>query len=348
DGASNGLTAPNGPSQQRVIRAALANAGLTPDAVDTVEAHGTGTTLGDPIEAQALLATYGKNRGYPLWLGSLKSNIGHAQSAAGVAGIIKMVQAIRHGILPKTLHVDEPSTKVDWTSGSVELLTERREWPRTGRPRRAAVSSFGVSGTNAHVIIEQAPERPEPVPEPRPAVVPWLVSAKTQPALRAQADRLLTATGHLDPAAVARGLAFHRARLDRRAVVLGATPEELSVGLKALAEGTSAPNLITGTADVDGKTVFVFPGQGHQWAGMGAQLLEKEWVFAQALTDCAKALSPYVDWNLLDVIRQTHNAPNFDRVDVVQPASFAIMISLARLWQHHGLQPDAVIGHSQG
>ncbi|MEW1780543.1 type I polyketide synthase, partial [Streptomyces sp. NPDC086777] len=348
DGASNGLTAPNGPSQQRVIRAALAAAGLAPDGVDAVEGHGTGTTLGDPIEAQALLAAYGKDRGYPLWLGSLKSNIGHAQSAAGVAGIIKMVQAMRHGVLPKTLHVDQPSTKVDWNTGAVELLTERREWPRTGRPRRAAVSSFGVSGTNAHVILEQAPDRPEPQPAPRPAVLPWLLSARSEAALRAQADRLSAAPGSLDPAAVARGLAFHRARLDRRAVVLGTTSEELSSGLKALAAGEQAPNVVTGTADVDGKTVFVFPGQGHQWAGMGAQLLETEWVFAQAITDCANAFSTYVDWDLTAVLRQADGAPGLDRVDVVQPASFALMTALARLWQHHGIHPDAVIGHSQG
>ncbi|CAL9488593.1 Narbonolide_10-deoxymethynolide synthase PikA4, module 6 [Streptomyces sp. enrichment culture] len=348
DGASNGLTAPNGPSQQRVIRQALANAGLSPDGVDVVEGHGTGTTLGDPIEAQALLATYGKNRGHPLWLGSLKSNIGHAQSAAGVAGIIKVVQAMRHGVLPKTLHVDQPSTKVDWSAGAVELLTERREWPRTGRPRRAAVSSFGVSGTNAHVILEQAPDRPEPETGPRPAVLPWLVSAKTEAALRSQAERLLTSAGRFDPVAVARGLAFHRARLDRRAVVLGTTSEELSEGLKALATGEQAPSVVTGTADVDGRTVFVFPGQGHQWAGMGARLLETEWVFAQAVTDCAKALSAYVDWDLLDVLREVEGAPGFDRVDVVQPASFAVMVALARLWQHYGVRPDAVVGHSQG
>ncbi|MER6633723.1 beta-ketoacyl synthase N-terminal-like domain-containing protein [Streptomyces sp. NPDC000987] len=348
DGASNGLTAPNGPSQQRVIRQALANAGLTPDGVDAVEGHGTGTTLGDPIEAQALLATYGRNRGYPLFLGSLKSNIGHAQSAAGVAGIIKMVQAMRHGVLPRTLHVDQPSTKVDWSAGAVELLTERREWPRTGRPRRAAVSSFGVSGTNAHVILEQAPDRPETPDTPRPAVVPWLVSARTEAALSAQAGRLLESSGNLDPAVVAHGLAFHRARMDRRAVVLGTTSEELSGGLKSLLAAEQSPHVVTGTADVDGKTVFVFPGQGHQWAGMGARLLDTEWVFAQTITDCARALSAYVDWDLLDVLRQADDAPDFDRVDVVQPASFAVMVALARLWQHHGVRPDAVVGHSQG
>ncbi|MGX1370254.1 acyl transferase domain-containing protein [Streptomyces canus] len=349
DGASNGLTAPNGPSQQRVIRAALANAGLSPADVDTVEGHGTGTTLGDPIEAQALLATYGKDRPaeQPLWLSSLKSNIGHAQSAAGVAGIIKTVEAIRHGVLPRTLHLDQPSSKVDWDAGAVELLAESRDWPELDRPRRAAVSSFGVSGTNAHVIIEQAPERTDPAPEGHhPSVVPWLVSAKSRAALRAQAERLSTVTE--DPLAVARGLAFHRARLDHRAVVVGATSGDLATGLRALAEGVPADVLVTGTADVDGKTAFVFPGQGHQWAGMGAQLLDTEPVFAQAMNECANALTPYVDWSLLDVIRQAEGAPGFDRVDVVQPASFAVMVSLARLWQHHGIHPDAVIGHSQG
>ncbi|MFB7515229.1 type I polyketide synthase [Streptomyces sp. NPDC056144] len=354
DGASNGLTAPNGPSQQRVIRAALKNAGLTAADVDTVEAHGTGTTLGDPIEAQALLATYGKGRDadQPLWLGSLKSNIGHAQSAAGVAGIIKMVEAIRHGVLPKTLHVDEPSTKVDWSAGAVELLTEARPWPELDRPRRAAVSSFGVSGTNAHVIIEQAPEKAvEEAPaqdSAAPAALPWLLSAKNAGALRAQAERLLTGAERLDSVAVGHALAFGRARLDRRAVVVGTDREELNGGLKALAAGESSPLVVSGTADVDGKTAFVFPGQGHQWAGMGATLLDSSPVFAAAIEECATALSAYVDWNLLDVLRQAPDAPAFDRVDVVQPASFAIMVSLARLWQHHGLVPDAVIGHSQG
>ncbi|WP_406157182.1 type I polyketide synthase [Streptomyces canus] len=349
DGASNGLTAPNGPSQQRVIRQALANAGVASAEVDAVEGHGTGTTLGDPIEAQALLATYGKDRPseQPLWLGSLKSNIGHAQSAAGVAGIIKMVQAIRHGVLPKTLHVDRPSTKVDWDSGAVELLTESRDWPELDRPRRAAVSSFGVSGTNAHVILEQAPDQESLAASPSPAVIPWLVSAKTPGALRAQAERLF---GHatLDAAQVGHALISSRPAFIERAAVVADSPEGYSAGLKALATGQPASQLVTGTADVIGKTAFVFPGQGHQWAGMGAQLLDTEPVFAQAMSECAQALAAYVDWNLLDVIRQAEDAPGFDRVDVVQPASFAVMVSLARLWQHHGIQPDAVIGHSQG
>ncbi|MFI8076368.1 type I polyketide synthase, partial [Streptomyces sp. NPDC086033] len=349
DGASNGLTAPNGPSQQRVIRAALADAGLDSADVDAVEGHGTGTTLGDPIEAQALLATYGKDRpsAQPLWLGSLKSNIGHAQSAAGVAGIIKMVQAIRHGVLPKTLHVDRPSTKVDWDSGAVELLTESRDWPELDRPRRAAVSSFGVSGTNAHVIIEQAPEQESPAASPSPAVIPWLVSAKTPGALRAQAERLLD-HATLDAAQVGHALISSRPAFIERAAIVADSPEGYSAGLKALATGQPASQLVTGTADVIGKTAFVFPGQGHQWTGMGARLLDTEPVFAEAMHTCAKALSTYVEWDLLDVIRQAEGAPGLNRVDVVQPASFAVMVSLARLWQHHGIQPDAVIGHSQG
>ncbi|MYX31027.1 acyltransferase domain-containing protein, partial [Streptomyces sp. SID8381] len=351
DGASNGLTAPSGPAQQRVIRQALANAGVSADGVDVVEGHGTGTTLGDPIEAQALLATYGRDREVPLWLGSLKSNIGHAQSAAGVAGIIKMVQAMRHGVLPRTLHVDQPSTKVDWGSGAVELLTRARAWPEVERPRRAAVSSFGVSGTNAHVILEQAPqeaETPPPAGDGGARTVPWLLSAKSEAALRAHAERFLADVVGLDSVAVAQTLLHSRAALTERAVVVGGDSGELSLGLRALAEGVPSPLVVTGSADVEGGTVFVFPGQGHQWAGMGARLLESEPVFAQAVAECARALSAYVEWDLLEVLRQVEGAPGFDRVDVVQPASFAVMVALARLWQHYGVRPDAVVGHSQG
>ncbi|MHA4820348.1 type I polyketide synthase, partial [Streptomyces aculeolatus] len=358
DGASNGLTAPNGPSQQRVIRAALANAGLTPADVDAVEAHGTGTTLGDPIEAQALLATYGQQRpgdDQPLWLGSLKSNLGHAQAAAGVASVIKMVQALVHEELPKTLHAEEPTAKVDWTEGAVELLTEPRPWPRGERPRRAGVSSFGVSGTNAHVILEQAPE-PEAGPGATTAdepdgVVVWPVSGHTPQALAEQAARLHAHVSEhpgITPAQVAHGLVTTRSTLDHRAVVVGGDRGELLDGLAAFAEGLPSARVVSGSVRPGGKTVFVFPGQGAQWAGMAADLIEAEPVFAQAIRDCEAALSVYADdWSLGDVLADPEGAL-LERVDVVQPALFAVMVSLARLWQHHGIRPDAVIGHSQG
>ncbi|MFF5538752.1 type I polyketide synthase, partial [Streptomyces cinerochromogenes] len=258
DGASNGLTAPNGPSQQRVIRKALAAAGLTPADVDVVEGHGTGTTLGDPIEAQALLATYGQDREQPLWLGSLKSNIGHTQAAAGVAGVIKMIQAMRHGTLPATLHVEEPSPRVDWEAGAVRLLTEAREWPQLDRPRRAGVSGFGVSGTNAHVILEQAPEEPPAQPvAPTDGPVPVVVSARNTAALAGQAGRTAAFVGDGDTplAAVAGALVSQRALLPERAVVLAESHEEAVAGLRALAEGETAPSVVTGTG-TDGKTVF--------------------------------------------------------------------------------------------
>ncbi|WP_438874610.1 type I polyketide synthase, partial [Symbioplanes lichenis] len=351
DGASNGLTAPNGPSQQRVIRQALAAANLTPADVDAVEAHGTGTKLGDPIEAQALLSTYGQNRAHPLWLGSLKSNLGHTQAAAGVGGVIKMVQALRHGILPKTLHVDRPTSHVEWDQGDVRLLTESIPWPETGRPRRAGVSSFGVSGTNAHVILEAAPE-PEPVldepVEVDAAVVPWVLSGKTEEALRAQAARLLDhLAGDPDarPVDVGWALAGSRSKFDHRAVVTGTGRDELTAGLAALAADRPAPEVMRGSTRGVRPAVFVFPGQGAQWVGMAQDLLDSSPVFASTLHACQEALDPFVDWSLTDVLG---DEVALKRVDIVQPALWAVMVSLAAVWRSYGVEPAAVVGHSQG
>ncbi|WP_236586456.1 ketoacyl-synthetase C-terminal extension domain-containing protein, partial [Streptomyces griseus] len=322
------LTAPNGPSQQRVIRQALDNARLTVDQVDAVEAHGTGTTLGDPIEAQALLATYGRRRSTerPLRLGSIKSNIGHAQAASGVAGVIKMVMALRNGTLPKTLHVDRPSTHVDWESGAVSLLTEAEPWPETGESRRAAVSSFGVSGTNAHVILEQAPSLPDPEHPAGPpsSVLPWIVSAPDPQQLRTVADRLrahVERRPELTTAATAATLASHRTFLDQRAVVVGADRSALLSGLASVAAGEPHAAVVTGTPNGPGKAVFVFPGQGAQWARMGLELADAFPVFDTSLRECAAALAPFVGWDL-----RVELAGGLGRVDVVQPASWAVMV----------------------
>ncbi|HEV2639013.1 MAG TPA: SDR family NAD(P)-dependent oxidoreductase [Actinocrinis sp.] len=369
DGASNGLTAPNGPAQERVIRQALGTAGLEPGEVDAVEAHGTGTALGDPIEARALLAAYGRNRpaGRPLWLGSVKSNLGHTLAAAGVAGVIKMVMAMRHGELPRTLHVDELTPHVDWESGEVRVLTEPRPWPREGRPRRAAVSSFGISGTNAHVILAEEPARtntdqPARLPaaadggvsttDDSPAApVPWLISAKSEAALRAQARKLasfLAAGPDLRPRDVGRSLATTRAALDHRAVIVGATPEDFTEGLGQLTRGEPSAHVVTGTPVGSSGVAFVFPGQGAQWPGMAVPLLQDAPAFRRRLHDCADAIRPYTEWDLLEVLHGDPRAPALDRVDVVQPALFAVMVSLAELWQAHGIRPAAVAGHSQG
>ncbi|SHN08502.1 pimaricinolide synthase PimS1 [Actinacidiphila paucisporea] len=352
DGASNGLTAPNGPSQQRVIQAALADAGLSAADVDVVEAHGTGTALGDPIEAQAILATYGQGRprGRQLLLGSLKSNIGHTQAAAGLAGVIKMVAAMRHGVVPATLHVDTPSPHVDWSSGAVRLATSAQDWPDTGQPRRAGVSSFGISGTNAHVVLEQAPAPSTAPPgEPRWPVVPWVLSARTEEALRGQAQRLLAHAGTYDAADIGRSLATTRSRFEHRAVVVGADSAGLTAGLSAVAAGLPAANVTYGRAEEDpGRTAFVFPGHGIQWLGMAAELLDSAPVFAARMADCARIIDPLVDWSLLETVREGADDSWLARVDIVQPALFAVLVSLAEQWRSLGVRPDAVVGTSQG
>ncbi|WP_456318644.1 type I polyketide synthase [Actinokineospora bangkokensis] len=346
DGASNGLTAPNGPSQQRVIRAALATAGLAPSDVDVVEAHGTGTPLGDPIEAQALLATYGQDRDRPLYLGSVKSNLGHTQAAAGVAGVIKMVLALRHRVLPRTLHVDEPSSRIEWADGDVRLLTEPVDLGGEDRVLRAAVSSFGISGTNAHVVLEQAPA-PAPTAAPAAEVVPWVLSARTGPSLREQAARLLAAVsdrGDVPVADTAWSLATTRSAFDERAALVG-DRETLLAALRALATDGSHPALVVGTAAAPGRTAFVFPGQGSQWVGMARDLAAGSTAFAARFAECGAALAPFVDWSLDEVV---DDADLLERVDVVQPALWAVMVSLAEVWRSWGVEPAAVVGHSQG
>ncbi len=381
DGASNGLTAPSGPSQQRVIAQALVRAGLSPAEITAVEGHGTGTALGDPMEAHALLATYGQDRpdGQPLWLGSIKSNIGHTQAAAGVGGLIKMVKALEHELLPRTLHVDQPSTQVEWSAGQIKLLTEPVQWTRNDQPRRAGISSFGVSGTNAHVIIEEAPpvfsgEPPNEGPSIEneisesvtaaetddnstaddlvgvTGIVPWVLSGKGEKGMRAQAARLLefaAADPQLEFADIAAALT-ERPQLSHRAVLLGDSREHLLAGVQAVADGRAHVNVFEGIASSARDVVFVFPGQGPQWVGMGIELLDSSPAFAAEMSRCDQALLAFVDWSLLDIVRGRPGIPDIAAIDVLQPVLFAVMVSLAALWRACGIKPAAVVGHSQG
>ncbi|MFB8763892.1 type I polyketide synthase [Nocardiopsis alba] len=354
DGASNGLTAPSGPAQRRVIRRALADAGVAPEAVQAVEAHGTGTRLGDPIEANALGAVYGEGGDErPLWLGTLKSNIGHSQAAAGVGGVIKMVLALRAGTLPKTLNVTDPTPHVEWENTRLRLLTEPRPWPEDGGPRTAAVSSFGISGTNAHLILTEAPseetaERPADTDQ---GTAPIALSAKTPAAVRDLAARLLDRVVRepVAPADLGAALLTSRTSFRHRTVFPARDTDELIEGLTAIAEGRTASDAVSGEAPNEPvEAVFVFPGQGSQWRGMARDLWETQPAFAEELEACCRALRPFVDWEPLDVLLDRPGAPSPSRVDVLQPTLFAMMAALAALWRAHGVEPSAVVGHSQG
>ncbi|OBF26996.1 hypothetical protein A5724_02755 [Mycobacterium sp. ACS1612] len=357
DGASNGISAPNSEAQERVIRQALADAGLQAADVDVVEAHGTGTKVGDPLEVRALQATYGvaHDPARPLLIGSVKSNIGHSQQAAGLAGIVKTVEAMRHGIVPATLHLDSPTPQVDWSAGTIEVVGEARAWPATDQPRRAGISSFGVSGTNAHIILEQAPATPSGAVRNgsrngTPHVVPWTLSATTPTALAAQAARLrefVETESDLDVVDIAQSLT-RRTAFEHRAVAVGDNRDELLGGLAAIEQSAPALNVVTGRASTDTKTVFVFPGQGSQWWGMATELMATSPVFAEEMRACDAAFAEYVDWSLLDVVLGVADPTVLDRVDIVQPVLFAVMVSLAAQWRALGVHPDAVIGHSQG
>ncbi|CAM5642413.1 SDR family NAD(P)-dependent oxidoreductase [Streptomyces canarius] len=375
DGASNGLAAPSGRAQRRVIRQALDAAGLGPGGVDAVEAHGTGTALGDPVEAGALLAVYGRDRDpvHPLWLGSVKSNLGHTQAAAGVAGVIKVVEALRHRELPATLHVTEPTREVDWGGGPVRLLTRARPWPDRDRPRRAGVSSFGISGTNAHLILAEPPPLPpapdagepdaqpagagtrepggpDPAGVPRPAPALWLLSAHTPAALRAQARALAQYTvdhPEADVGQVAHALGTGRAHLSHRAAVWGREAEELRTGLRAVADRTPHARGESGTAGGHDGVALVFPGQGGEWPGMARALYAESPAFARRLRTAVEALAAHSDLTLRHLLGD-ESGTMLGRVDLVQPALFAVSVSVAGLWSDHGVPVTAVVGHSQG
>jgi acyl transferase domain-containing protein/acyl carrier protein len=361
DGASNGLTAPNGLAQQRVVRQALANAGLGASDVDVVEAHGTGTRLGDPIEAEAILATYGQDRaeGRPLWLGSVKSNIGHTQAAAGVAGMIKLLMALRHGVLPKTLHIDEPTREVDWSQGQVELLRDFSEWRSGGRPRRAGVSSFGISGTNAHLILEEPPAEPGPETAAMTAIsgagslvpVPLVVSGASPEALRAQAGRLaahLRRHPELELADVGWSLATGRAALAHRAVVLVDDRDRAIAGLDALTVASALPDVVSGRV-TDGAVGFVFPGQGSQRVGMGRELYESYTAFAESFDHVCRHFRGEMGANLRAVVFGEAGADvGLDETLWAQAGLFAVEVALVELLRSFGVVPDVVLGHSLG
>ncbi|MFE6855148.1 type I polyketide synthase, partial [Streptomyces sp. NPDC057674] len=362
DGGGASLTSPSTRAQTEVLRAAYRRAGVTPDRVGYVELHGTGTRVGDPVEAGALGAALaaGRPAASPLLVGSVKTNIGHLEGAAGIAGLVKTVLSLAHRRIPPSLNFTRAHPDIPLDALRLGVVQEPTPWPETTGPAYAGVSSFGMGGTNCHVVLAAAPDGPRPgtgagdedgaAEDTRPLSMPWVLSGRSAAALRDQADRLrarVESRPDLRPADIGRTLADHRTRFEHSAVVLGGDRTARVEALTALAGAEPSPDVVTGRA-VPGDVVFVFPGQGAQWAGMGLELYEEFPVFAEHLRACERALRPYVDWSLLPVLRGEPGAPSLDRVDVVQPALFAVMTSLARLWESLGVRPAAVVGHSQG
>ncbi|MFJ8888257.1 type I polyketide synthase [Streptomyces sp. NPDC102402] len=357
-GASTRIPDPSPSGQAAAVLAALDRASVPFDSVDYVEAHGTGTRMGDPAEIAGLReAARAAGRTRPLVIGSAKTNVGHLEPAAGMVGFVKAALCVDRGQLVPSLNFRSPNPAVHDFHEDFEVLRAARPWPGgPGRPRRAGVSAFGMGGTNAHVILEQAPEAPRP---PRTAdgaaagVLPWVLSARSEQALREQAARLrdlVAADPCLSPVDIGHSLASTRSVFEHRAVVLGDGREETLAGLDLIAAGGDSARALRGTAAEGpfGPVVFVFPGQGSQWLAMGRRMYAESEVFARSVDACERALAPYVDWSLVDVLTGAEPAASLDRVDVVQPALFAMMVSLAQVWRSLGVVPDAVVGHSQG
>ncbi|MGG8409892.1 acyltransferase domain-containing protein, partial [Streptomyces sp. 12297] len=361
-GATSRIPDPSPAGQAAAVRAALACADVPFDSIDYVEAHGTGTRMGDPAEISGLREVFrhtGRSR--RLAIGSAKANVGHLEPGAGIVGFVKAALCVDRAHLVPQPDFRSPNPAVPDFEEDFEVLRAARPWPGApGRPRRAGVSSFGLGGTYAHVILEQAPEpRPhtraadaDATPAGAPAVLPWVLSAKSAQALRDQAARLrdlVTADASLSAADVGHSLVSTRSLFEHRAVVLGAGREEALAGLDLVAAGGDSAQAVRGVAgDPKGPVVFVFPGQGSQWLGMGKELYAQSEVFARSIDACERALAPYVDWSLVDVVTGAESAASMDRVDVVQPALFSMMVSLAQVWRSLGVVPEAVIGHSQG
>ena len=356
DGRSQGLTAPNGPSQQRVIEQALELSNLKPNDIDAIEAHGTGTSLGDPIEANSLIEVFSSTRpqGKPLYLGSSKSNIGHSQAAAGVAGVIKMVLALQHEKLPKTLYAEQPTPHIQWSGSGLELLNESREWSRNGRVRRCGISSFGISGTNAHIILEEAPKPLSTITSNQPLATTakiLLLSAQSEEALRSQAANYAS---HIEKhpeqelTDISHSAVTYRTHFSNRLSVTYKDRAELIESLRQVATTGTAPLANKAQSIASAKIAFIYPGQGSQWLEMGKELLHSSKAFHQAITQCDEAIKAEANFSVIEQLLASKEQSRLGEIDVVQPVLFAMAVALTAMWQEYGVKPDVVVGHSQG